>query len=187
LTWIVMCLQRDGYWREFNGRRHGSNPPPSGRKPAPPPEQPLAAVLIRYQRWRDEQVRQALTDPRLGEPWLDDCQPDRQADVVLDREASEAELVRRRRDRELYGWGPRQLPPPTPAPGLRREYLWGPTQMAECGGPCWEARGPRSCTCGALWRDVPIRLDEGQVQRGGFGDGPTTPKPPFKPQPTGGP
>jgi hypothetical protein len=58
--------------------------------------------------------------------------------------------------------------------------------MAECGGPCWEARDPRSCTCGALWRDVPIRMDEGQAQRGNGNGGPTTPKPPIKPQPTGG-
>jgi hypothetical protein len=55
----------------------------------------------------------------------------------------------------VYGWGPRQLPPPTPAPGMRRVYLDQPSQMAECGGPCWEAQDPRYCVCGALWRDVP--------------------------------
>ena len=40
-------------------RRRGSNPPPPGRKPAPPvgpPEQPLAADLIRYWHWKNEQV-----------------------------------------------------------------------------------------------------------------------------------
>jgi hypothetical protein len=68
---------------------------------------------------------------------------------------------------------------PTPAP-------LNPPHMAECGGPCWEAQDPRCCDCGALWRDVPIRMDEGRVQRGGLGDGPTTPKPPIKPQPHGG-
>jgi hypothetical protein len=73
-----------------------------------------------------------------------------------------------------------------PAPGMRREYLWSPPQMAECGGPCWEARDPRCCDCGALWRDVPIRLDEGQTQRGNGNGGPTTPKPPIGPQPHGG-
>jgi hypothetical protein len=177
LTWVFMELRRDGYWREFNARRRGSNPPPPGRKPAVP-EQPLAARLIRYQLGKDEQVRRAWLDPCLGEPWPEDCKPDRQADVVLDREASEAELVRRRRDRELYGWGPRQLPPPTLAPGMRREYLWSPTQMAECGGPCWEAQDPRRCVCGALWRDVPIRLDEGKTQRGNGNGGPNTPKSP---------
>jgi hypothetical protein len=35
-------------------------------------------------------------------------------------------------------------------------------------------------------QDVPICLVEGKVQRGGFGDGPATPKPLIKPQPTGG-
>jgi hypothetical protein len=38
--------------------------------------------------------------------------------------------------------------------------------MAECNGPCWEARDPRACDCGALWRDVPAT--------------------PAKPQPSGG-
>jgi hypothetical protein len=36
LAWVFMELRRDGYWREFNARRRGSNPPPPGRKPAPP-------------------------------------------------------------------------------------------------------------------------------------------------------
>jgi hypothetical protein len=31
-----------------------------------------------------------------------------------------------------------------------------------------------------------VRLDEGQTQRGNGDGGPTTPKPPIKPQPTGG-
>jgi hypothetical protein len=56
-----------------------------------------------------------------------------------------------------YGWGPRQVPPPTPAPGMRREYLYNPREMVRCGGPCWEAQDPCYCTCGALWRDVPIK------------------------------
>jgi hypothetical protein len=50
----------------------------------------------------------------------------------------------------------------------------------------WDAQDPRCCNCGALWRDVPIRLDEGQTQRGNGNGGPTTPKPPIKPQPHGG-
>jgi hypothetical protein len=125
LAWVFMSFRRDGGWREFNARRRGSNPPPPGRKPAPP------------------------AGPR-------------------------------------YGWGPRQLNPPTPAPGMRREWLWSPSQMAECGGTCWEAQDPRCCDCGALWRDVPIRMDEGQTQRGNGNGGPTTLKPPIKPQPHGG-
>jgi hypothetical protein len=69
---------------------------------------------------------------------------------------------------------------------MRREWLWSQSQMAECGGPCWEAQDPRHCVCGALWRDVPIRMDEGQTQRGNGNGGATTPKPPIKPQPYGG-
>jgi hypothetical protein len=69
---------------------------------------------------------------------------------------------------------------------MRRVYFDMPSQMAECGGPCWEAQDPRCCDCGALWRDVPIRVDEGKTQRGFGNGGPTTPKPPIKPQPHGG-
>ncbi len=36
------------------------------------------------------------------------------------------------------------------------------------------------------WLDDPIRFDEGQTQRGNGNGGPTTPKPPIKPQPHGG-
>ena len=107
LGWILRDLM-ERRLRQID-RRQGSNPPPPGRKPAPP----------------------------AGPP--------------------------------SYGWGPLQLNPPPPAPGMRREYLWSPSQMAECGGPCWEAQDPRRCVCGALWRDVPA-----------------TPKPPIKPQPPGG-
>jgi hypothetical protein len=62
-------------------------------------------------------------------------------------------------------WPEDREPAPPPAPGMRREYLWSPSQMAECGGPCWDAQDPRHCDCGALWRDVPIRMDEGHDQR----------------------
>jgi hypothetical protein len=95
-------------------------------------------------------------------------------------------FVRNERGLSFYGWGPRQLNPPPPAPGMRREWVWSPSQMAECGGPCWEAQDPRSCDCGALWRDVPLCMDEGQTQRGNGNGGPTTPKPPIKPEPHGG-
>jgi hypothetical protein len=69
LTWAVRVqfilrqMQRDlGYAPR---RRRGSNPPPPGRKPAPPagqPEQPLQADLIRYWRWKGEQVWRAMAD-----------------------------------------------------------------------------------------------------------------------------
>jgi hypothetical protein len=45
------------------------------------------------------------------------------------------------------------------------------------------ATDPRCCDCGALWLDVPLRMDEGQTQRGNSNGGPTTPKPPIKPKP----
>jgi hypothetical protein len=164
--------------------RRGSNPPSPGRKPAPPPgppEQPLTARLIRYWAWEQEQTAQlvrywaweqeqvgrAWLDPALGDPWPENCEP---APPAVPR----------------YGWGPRQLNPPPPAPGMRREWIWSPSQMAECGGPCWEAQDPRYCVCGALWLDVPLRMDEGQSQRGNGNGGPTTPKPPIKPQRHGG-
>jgi len=101
----------------------------------------------------------------------------------LDRDIA---IARRKRGLPIYGWGPRQLNPLPPAPGMRREWLWSPSQMAECGGPCWEAQDPRCCDCGALWRDVPISFDEGRTQRGNSSGGPTTLKPPIKPKPQGG-
>jgi hypothetical protein len=81
LTWVFLSLRRDGHWREFNARRRGSNPPSPGRKPAPPPgppgppEQPLTAQLVRYWAWEQEQIRRALFDPPMGQPWLEDHKP----------------------------------------------------------------------------------------------------------------
>ncbi len=88
----------------------------------------------------------------------------------------------------IYGWGPHQLNPPPPAPGTRRIYFDMPAITAECGGPCWESLDPKACVCGQLWRDVPIRMDEGSTQRGNGKGGPTTPKPKIiaKPQLPGG-
>jgi len=79
-------------------------------------------------------------------------------------------------------------PPPPPAPGMRREYFSSPSQMAECGGPCWEAQDPSCCDCGGLWRDVPsksVTFTEGRVQRSNGNSGPTIPKPLIKPMPQG--
>jgi hypothetical protein len=61
--WICRTAfeRRQFYWLDYC-RRRGSNPPPPGRKPAPPagpPEQPLTAQLIRYWAWEQEQVRRA--------------------------------------------------------------------------------------------------------------------------------
>ena len=109
LVWVFMSLRRDGCWREFNARRRGSNPPPPGRKPAPPD-------------WRRSFTHECINPP-TGEPPL----------KLRKREpAPSTEPL-------IYGWGPGQLNPPPPAPGMRREWLWSPSQMAECGGPCWEA------------------------------------------------
>lgn len=83
---------------------------------------------------------------------------------------------------------PASPPRPTmPFVGHHRWFINNPVQIAECGGPC--SAGPSHCDCGALWVDVPIRLDEGTVQRGNGSGGPTTPKPraiPPKPQPPPG-
>lgn len=84
-----------------------------------------------------------------------------------------------------YSSSARGLPPPPPPPGTRREYLYSPATMAECGGPCFDAWHPQACDCGALWRDVP-RWDEGRTQRGNGSGGPTTPKPNIIPRPQGG-
>ena len=73
-------------------------------------------------------------------------------------------------------YGPRQ-----PASGMRRVYFHAPHIVAECGGPC--AAGPEHCDCGALWRDEPVRLDPGNVQRGNGSGGPTMPKPQIVPKP----
>jgi hypothetical protein len=99
---------------------------------------------------------------------------------------------------------PDRKPPPPPAPpplaGHARWFINNPVQIAECGGPC--TSGPSHCDCGALWLDVPsaaearrakfidpslgVPWDEGRTQRGNGSGGPTTPKPPIKPQPAGG-
>ena len=41
LAWVFTSLRRGSYWREFNARRRGSNPPPPGRKPALPVGPPI--------------------------------------------------------------------------------------------------------------------------------------------------
>jgi len=149
LTWVFMALRRDGFWREFSTRRRGSNPPPPGRKPAPP----------------------------AGPP---DVPPDVAAaiNLRLDRDIA---IARRKRGLPIYGWEPGQLNPPPPAPGMRREWIWSPSQMAECGGPCWEAQDPRCCDCGALWRDVPAVHAKPQPHGGRLIKSWEEPSPPSEP------
>ena len=194
LIWAVrvLCILR-GMRRDMLPlpRRRDSNPPLPGRKPAPPagppdwrrsfthecinpptgepplklrqrkpalPEQPLTAQLIRLWAW---------LDPAMGEPWPEDCKPPPDVaaaiNLRLDRDIA---IARRKRGLSPYGWGPRQLNPPPPAPGMRREWLWSPSQVTECGGPCWEAQDPRRCDCGALWRDVPATPTKPQPHGG---------------------
>ena len=81
-----------------------------------------------------------------------------------------------------YSSSARGFPPPPPPPRTRREYIYSPATMAECGGPCWEAMDPRACDCGALWRDS-VLWDEGRIQRGHGHGGATTPKPEIIPKP----
>jgi hypothetical protein len=95
--------------------------------------------------------------------------------VAWQRQRFYADFHRRRRGSNPPPPGRKQ--PPPPAPGMRREYIYSPATMAECGGPCWDAWDPRSCTCGALWRDVPCKppaFTEGPVQRGQGNGGPST-------------
>lgn len=92
----------------------------------------------------------------------------------------------------IYGWGPHQLAPPPPAPGMFRCYFWSPSTMAECGGPCYEAQDPSVCTCGQLWSDVPlppekdfsfsVPWNEGRTHRGSNPPAPgCKPAPPTRP------
>jgi hypothetical protein len=74
LTWVSLSLRRDGYWREFNARRRGSNPPPPGRKPTPqagPPDWSRsfnhATNLIRI---KEETTYGECTNPPTGAPPL---------------------------------------------------------------------------------------------------------------------
>lgn len=53
LAWPFM-RRRDCYWREFNARRRGSNPPPPSRKPAPPAGPPGAQRIYRGAMWREK-------------------------------------------------------------------------------------------------------------------------------------
>ena len=128
---------------------------------APPPD---AAAAINLQLDRDIAIaRRKRGLPIYGQ---------------LDRDIA---IARRKRGLPIYGWGPGQLNPPPPAPGMRREYLWSPSQMAECGGPCWEAQDPRCCDCGALWRDVPAVPAKPQSRGGRLIKSREEPLPPSEP------
>jgi hypothetical protein len=185
LLWIYISVRFTLPWRQMQRdlgyvlfRRRGSNPPGPGRKPAPPAGPPEPTTSDR-EEWDMSSKGGSLCFASVILSRLVGGELD-EADVhwlAAYLRANSTPPPGRR-----HGWGPGQ----PPAPGMRREYLWSPSQMDECGGPCWEAQDPRCCDCGALWRDVPIRMDEGQTQRGNGNGGPTTPRPPIKPQPSGG-
>ena len=86
-------------------------------------------------------------------------------------------LRRRRMGPPKGSYGPRQ-----PAPGMCRVYYDMPSTIAECGGPCTFG-GPELCDCGALWRDVPTRLDVPKPQPAGSRRGSNPPPTGSKPQP----
>jgi len=133
-------------------RRRGSNPPPPGRKPAPPagpPEQPVTAQLIRYWRWKDEQVRRAWLEPRMGEPWPEDHKP--------------------------------APPAGQAAPTLR----FAVERLLEVIVGLGDVDDAVQFARAALDADE-VRLDKRSTQRGNGNGDPTTPKPPIKPQPSGG-
>ena len=133
LTWVFMELRRDSYWREFNARRRGSNPPPPGRKPAPPAGVP---------DWR-RSFNHENTNPPTGKPPL---------------------KLQQRKPAPPAG------PPEQPLTAQLIRY-WA-----------WEQEQVRRAAAG----QSPIRFDEGPTQRGNGNGGPTTPRPPIKPQPHGG-
>ena len=132
LVWVFMSLRRDGHWREYNGRR-GSNPPPPGRKPAPPAGPP---------DWRRSFTHECINPP-TGDPPL---------------------KLRKREPAPPAG------PPEQPLTAQLIRY-WA-----------WEQEQVRRAAAGQSL----IHFDEGPTQRGNGNGGPTTPKPPVKPQPTGG-
>jgi hypothetical protein len=150
--WAFMELRRDEFWRKYNARRRGSNPPPLGRKPAPPagpPEQPLQAQLIRFWGWQADQVARAWSDPRLGDPWEGE-------NTDQERQATDALATQLEEDGKYLI-----------AAGLANE--------------CIKTRdlGVRVIRAATL-------LAGGHAQRGNGNGGPTTPKPPIKPQSSGG-
>ena len=172
-TWFLRSLM-ERKLRQI-GRR-GSNPPPPGRKPAPPagpPEQPAAAQLIRYWTWEQEQVRRAWFDPALGEPWPEDHQAAFAAGVAAERDRLRA---------DAKDWGSESL---NAATGAMLESYRRHTGQAEALIFYKNAKGIlRDALSAYLNNGGPTRFDEGQTQRGN--GGPTTPKPPIKPQPAGG-
>lgn len=109
--------------------------------------------LSRYGCWRKFGARRRRSNPPLpgrkpaALAWPPAPPPDVAA-VINRRLDRDIAIARRKRGLVL-------LKPSPAAPGMRREWLWSPSQMAKCGGPCWEAQDPRHCDCGALWRDVP--------------------------------
>jgi hypothetical protein len=148
-----------------------------GRKPAPPagpPKQPLAAQLIRYWTWEQEQIRRAGLDLRMGEPWPEDCKP------APELHAVPPALVR--------DWINRHGVFRTVSTGgqpKRTGTNWG---MVIIEAARWgQQQGWEACNATET-ASQPPPFTEGGVQRGQGNGGPSTEKPAIvaKPQPHGG-
>jgi hypothetical protein len=180
LTWAFMGLRRDGYWREFNARRRGSNPPPPGRKPAPPAgppdvhwmrsfthectNPPTGAPPLKLRRqdnWKDEQVYGSVVPAQV------DLQPAYAAGVAAERDRLRA---------DAKDWSSEAL---NAATGAMIESYRRHTGQSEALIFYNNAKRILRDALGAYF-------NEGQTQRGNSDGGPTTPKPPIKPQPHGG-
>jgi hypothetical protein len=86
--------------------------------------------------------------------------------MELRRNGHWREFNARRRGSNPPPPGRKPASPAGPPPGMRREWIWSPSQMAECAGSCWEAQDLGYCVCGALWRDVPAEPIKPQPQVG---------------------
>ena len=135
----------------------GEGPSAADLLPVEPPNLPTTMAMQYRSAWR-EGVEDGWNEARsILARWARPAAPP--AIVTLPLHAANVAC------RPTAG-GPGQLNPPPPAPGMRREWLWSPSQMAECGGPCWAAQDPRRCDCGALWRDVPATPTKPQPHGG---------------------
>ena len=132
---ITAWQLRDRYWREFNARRRGSNPPGPGRKsvpPAGPPKQPAYAAGVAAERDR----------------------------LIADAENWSSEALNAATDAMLEAY---------------RRHTGRPETLIFYSN------------AKAILRDaLSVYFNEDQTQRGHGNGGPSTPKLPIKPQPTGG-
>ena len=193
-------------------RRRGRNPPPPGRKPAPPAGPP---------DWRRSFTHECINPP-TGDPPLKLRRRKPAPSAGPPEQPLAAQLVRYwawEQEQVRQAWLDPALGEPWPedcqaafAAGVaaERDRLrvdsedWGSEALNAATGAMIEAYRrhtgqPETLifynNAKAILRDAlgaylnnggPIRIDEGPTQRGNGNGGPATPKPPIKPQPHGG-